>query len=95
MPIVNTKGKLIKNLLNKGKSKEFPVEIEKYALNTLNALDSAKTIVDVRNLKGWHLLKGDRKGQHSLIIKDRHQWRICFTWKEGTGAIDVEIVDYH
>jgi len=38
------------------------------------------------------LLKGNRKGQHSIRIND--QWRICFEWKEG-NAYYVEIVDYH
>ena len=38
------------------------------------------------------ILKGDRKGQHSIRINN--QWRICFTWKSG-DAHDVEIVDYH
>ena len=37
-------------------------------------------------------LKGDRKGQHSIRIND--QYRICFTWKDGS-AHEVEIVDYH
>ena len=38
------------------------------------------------------LLKGKRKGQHSIRIND--QWRICFKWKRS-DAFDVEIVDYH
>lgn len=38
------------------------------------------------------LLKGDRKGQHSIRINK--QWRICFKWTEG-DAWDVEIADYH
>ena len=38
------------------------------------------------------LLKGQRKGQHSIRINN--QWRICFRWKDG-HASDVEIVDYH
>ena len=37
-------------------------------------------------------LKGNRKGQHSIRIKE--QWRICFVWKEE-NAIEVEVVDYH
>ena len=41
---------------------------------------------------GFHPLKGDRKGQHSIRIND--QWRICFTWRND-HAYDVEIVDYH
>lgn len=38
------------------------------------------------------LLKGNRRGQHSIRIND--QWRICFVWRDD-GAHDVEIVDYH
>lgn len=37
-------------------------------------------------------LKGARKGQHSIRIND--QYRICFTWKDGS-AYEVEIIDYH
>jgi len=37
-------------------------------------------------------LKGDRKGQHSILINK--QWRVCFAWKDG-DAFDVEIADYH
>ena len=38
------------------------------------------------------LLKGNRRGQHSIRIND--QWRICFVWKDD-GVHNVEIVDYH
>ena len=37
-------------------------------------------------------VKGGRKGQFS--IRFNTQWRICFTWKEGS-ADHVELVDYH
>ena len=38
------------------------------------------------------LLKGDRKGQHSIRIND--QYRVCFRWT-ASGPTNVEIVDYH
>ncbi|AUB39877.1 higA, proteic killer suppression protein [Nostoc flagelliforme CCNUN1] len=38
------------------------------------------------------VLKGDRKGQHSIRIND--QYRICFIWTLQ-GVSEVEIVDYH
>jgi hypothetical protein len=39
-------------------------------------------------------LKGDRKGQYSIRIKDH--WRICFAWPDRSpGPTSVEIVDYH
>ena len=38
------------------------------------------------------LLRGNRKGQHSIRINN--QWRICFIWRVE-GVYEVEIVDYH
>lgn len=38
------------------------------------------------------VLKGDRKGQHSIRINQ--QYRICFTWTQPEVR-DVEIVDHH
>jgi proteic killer suppression protein len=60
----------------------------------LAILDAAGSLDDLRGLPGnrLELLKGDRKGQHSIRIND--QWRLCFRWSEG-DAYDVEIVDYH
>lgn len=57
-------------------------------------LASAQDLNDLRSPPGnrLELLKGDRRGQHSIRIND--QWRICFIWKDG-DAYDVEIVDYH
>jgi proteic killer suppression protein len=37
-------------------------------------------------------LRGDRKGQHSILIND--QFRVCFVWTT-VGPASVEIVDYH
>ncbi|MEO6599986.1 MAG: type II toxin-antitoxin system RelE/ParE family toxin [Polyangiaceae bacterium] len=60
----------------------------------LAILEAAGSLDDLRGLPGnrLELLKGDRKGQHSIRIND--QWRLCFRWHEG-DAYDVEIVDYH
>jgi len=38
------------------------------------------------------VLKGNRKGQHSIRVND--QWRVCFVWTPE-GPKGVEIVDYH
>jgi proteic killer suppression protein len=68
--------------------------IEKVALRTLDMLDAAAGLADLRTPPGNRLaaLKGDREGQHSIRISD--QWRLCFVWRDG-GAELVEIVDYH
>jgi toxin HigB-1 len=55
---------------------------------------AAQSLQDLSAVPGNRLevLRGDRKGQHSIRIND--QWRICFIWREG-DAHDVEIADYH
>lgn len=57
-------------------------------------LDAAIEIRDLRVPPGNRLeiLKGSRKGQHSIRINQ--QWRLCFMWRAG-NAYNVEIVDYH
>ena len=57
-------------------------------------INAAVVVDDLRVPPGnmLEVLRGDRKGQHSIRIND--QWRICFRWNEG-GPEDVEIVDYH
>jgi proteic killer suppression protein len=68
--------------------------IERRARRKLMVLDGAASLNDLRVPPGNRLevLKGDRKGQHSIRIND--QWRICFVW-HTRGPEDVEIVDYH
>jgi len=64
------------------------------ALRKLDQLNAAAGLADLAVPPGnkLELLRGSRKGQHSIRIND--QWRICFAWKVD-GAYDVEIVDYH
>ena len=68
--------------------------IERVARRKLLYLHQAQRLDELRAPPGNRLevLKGDRKGQHSIRIND--QWRIYFRWKDG-DVFDVEIVDYH
>jgi len=68
--------------------------IERVARRKLRELNAATSLRDLAAIRGHRLevLKGDRKGQHSIRINDR--WRVCFVWREG-DAYHVEIVDYH
>ena len=62
----------------------------------LDRLDAATSLADLAALPGNRLeaLKGDCAGYFSIRIND--QWRICFSWPEGSpGPVDVGIVDYH
>jgi len=68
--------------------------IERVARRKLLQLHAVTELASLRVPPGnqLELLKGDRKGQHSIRIND--QWRVCFLWRED-GAHQVEIVDYH
>jgi proteic killer suppression protein len=68
--------------------------IESAARRKLLLLNAASRLDDLRVPPGNRLevLRGNRKGQHSVRVND--QWRICFRWTES-GPVDVEIVDYH
>ncbi len=70
------------------------LNFERPARRKLLYLNRATCLQDLRQPPGnrLELLRGDRKGQHSIRIND--QWRICFLW-EKDNAFDVEIVDYH
>jgi proteic killer suppression protein len=68
--------------------------VARIAQRKLLALRIANTLEDLATpiANRLEVLKGDRKGQHSIRINE--QYRVCFTWKEG-AAHEVEIVDYH
>lgn len=74
--------------------KNLPPDIQPVARRKLRMLNSARRLDDLRipPANSLEVLKGDRKGQHSIRINS--QWRLCFRWTE-TDASEVEIVDTH
>lgn len=80
--------------LSRGKRVKRFANIAAVARRKLRQLEIAGRLDDLRVPPGNRLeaLKGDRAGQHSIRVND--QFRLCFRWT-GTGAEDVEIVDYH
>jgi proteic killer suppression protein len=83
-----------KSIFDGEQTPEFPPQILSTAHRKLVQIDLAKQFSDLLVPPGNRLevLKGDRKGQHSIRINN--QWRICFRWT-AAGVKDVEIVDYH
>jgi proteic killer suppression protein len=81
-------------IFNRHFSGKLPQNNQQVTRRKLVMLDAAPERNALRVPPGNRLeaLKDDRKGQHSICIKD--QWRICFKWKAG-DAYDVEITDYH
>lgn len=80
-------------LFKRERVKEFDT-IASIALRRLVALDSARALNDLLIPPSNRLerLHGDRKDQHSIRIND--QYRVCFTWREGS-AEHVEITKHY
>ena len=72
----------------------LPRELWTIAHRKLDYLRRAQNLMDLALPPSNRLevLKGDRKGQHSIRINDRY--RVCFTWTDA-GPANLEIVDYH
>lgn len=70
------------------------VATEAVAMRKLAMLIQAGRLGDLRVPPGSRLeaLRGDRAGQHSVLVND--QYRVCFRWTDA-GPKDVENVDYH
>jgi len=76
------------------RSTKLPVNIQQVARRKLRMLNNALELNDLRvpPANRLELLKGRRRGQHSMRIND--QYRICFIWNNG-HVKSVEIIDYH
>ena len=92
--IKSFQGKETEKIFKRIFSGKLPKNIQHLARRKLVILDAATGLNALRVPPGNRLevLKGNRKGQHSIRIND--QWRSCFKWKAG-DAYDVEIADYH
>lgn len=83
----------LKRLYEDGESRGIRPDLVDTVEEILTVLDSAKSPWDL-HLSGYrlHPLKGDLKGFWSVTV--RSNWRIMFGF-DGTGAFDVELIDYH
>ena len=83
-----------KKIFEGRRSKKLPSTVQQTARRKLIYMNQVQDLNDLRSPPANRLeaLKGDRKGQYSIRINQ--QWRICFTWIEGS-ARQAEIVDYH
>ena len=77
-----------------GRFKKPFAPFARVAMRKLRMINAAVELRDLRQPPGNHLeaLTADRLGEYSIRINN--QYRICFVWS-GTGAENVEIVDYH
>jgi len=75
-------------------SRYLPQNLQSVMQRKLRMLNAALQIRDllIPPNNRLEILKGKRKGQHSIRVNN--QWRVCFIWT-AEGPTNVEIVDYH
>jgi toxin HigB-1 len=74
--------------------KKIPKEIQEIGRRKLRMLNNSQHLNDLMVPPSNRLekLSGNLKGFYSIRVND--QWRIVFTWENGS-ATEVEIIDYH
>ena len=77
------------------RARTIPKDIWPVARRKLNAIDAARSLIDLRSPPNNRLekLKGDLGGYWSIRIND--QWRITFKFSDNGSADEVTIRDYH
>lgn len=74
--------------------KKLPVEVQNIGRRKLRMLNNSQNIVDLRIPPSNRLEKLTGNLNHFYSIRINKQWRIIFTWNNGSAS-DVKIVDYH
>lgn len=92
MAIVGFRHKGLCELYETGRSAKVGKPLHKTALRILDRLNAIAAPGDCRGVRGFHELKGERKGTYALRVTGN--WRITFRWDSG-GAADINLEDYH
>ncbi|MCY4031925.1 MAG: type II toxin-antitoxin system RelE/ParE family toxin [Hyphomicrobiales bacterium] len=91
--IKSFKDRRLRRLYEKGESRKLPPEMVDRIESILSRLDVMENIRDMRlSYLRLHSLKGKRKGQWAVTVKDNY--RITFRFMDG-HVRDVDFDDYH
>lgn len=58
----------------------------------LDHLEAIHDLDDCSGVKGFHPLKGERKGTYAMKVTGNY--RITFKW-DGQNVYDIDLEDYH
>jgi proteic killer suppression protein len=61
----------------------------------LDAINAATGVIDLRGVRGFHVLRGSRAGTYAMVVSGN--WRLTFRFEHGTtgDVLDVDFEDYH
>lgn len=92
MAILDFRHKGLRDLFVNGRTAKVGKSLQKPALLILDRLNAIADPEDCRGVRGFHELKGDRKGTYAMSVNKN--WRLTFKWRNG-GAVEVDLEDYH
>ncbi len=92
MAIVAIKHKGLRELFEDGRSGKVAKNLQSNAILILDHLDAITSLDDCEGVKGFHALKGDRKGDYSMHVSGN--WCITFAF-DGADVIILDLEDYH
>lgn len=92
MGIERIKHKGLRELYEKGDSPKVAPALKKNALLILDLIAAVHDLKDLKGVKDFHELEGNRKGVYSMHVNGNYC--ITFTW-DGQDVSDVNLEDYH
>jgi len=80
------------DLFERGRTGKLGSRFHGASLLILDHLDAITSLQDCAGVRGFHALKGDRKGRYAMVVTGNY--RITFEWRSGE-VVDVDFEDYH
>ena len=92
MAIRNFRHKGLEELFENGHTAKLGKRFHRTVLLILDHLNAIADLKDCFGVRGFHRLKGHRKGDYSMHVTANH--RMTFRWEDG-DVLDVDFEDYH
>lgn len=79
--------------LYEGRRSRMDTRLHDKVTTMLDAIDAATGPQDFSGARGFHALKGERKGTFAMSVTAN--WRLTFRFDAACHATDVDPEDYH
>lgn len=92
MSIKSFKNKGLEELFDSGRTAKIGKKYHENAILIMDLIEAAAVIEDLKGAKGFHQLKGQRRGQYSMHVNGNYV--VTFRWVDP-DAYDLDFEDYH
>ena len=82
----------LRELFETGRSGRVSKPLHAASILILDRLDAIASPADCQGVRGFHPMKGDRKGTFAMRVTGN--WRMTFRWEAGS-VVDIDLEDYH